>query len=61
MKNSLANFWREQAGQDFVEYTLLVAFVAVVSAAVLVLNRDAIAGIWCATNSNLSAANSVVR
>jgi Flp pilus assembly pilin Flp len=59
MNNWLADFWRDQAGQDFVEYTLLVAFVAVVSAAVLVLNGDAVAGIWCMTNSNLAAAKSV--
>lgn len=58
MRDALAGFWRGQAGQDSVEYTLLLAFVAVASAAIFVLNGDSITGIWCKTNSNLSAAQS---
>jgi Flp pilus assembly pilin Flp len=59
MRDALVGFWREQAGQDTVEYTLLLAFVVVVSAAMFMLNGDSIAGIWCGTNSNLSAASSM--
>jgi Flp pilus assembly pilin Flp len=59
MKDALVALCREQAGQDTVEYTLLLAFVAVVSAAMFVLNGESIAGIWYATNDNLSAAKSM--
>lgn len=51
-------FLDDESGQDFVEYTLLMAFMVVVSAALLIYNGDAVAGIWGVTTDNLSAANS---
>ena len=32
MKNFLKRFWQEEEGQDLIEYTLLLAFVALASA-----------------------------
>lgn len=52
-------FLRDESGQDFVEYTLLMAFVVVLSAALLLYNGDAVAGIWGVTTNNLSQANDV--
>jgi Flp pilus assembly pilin Flp len=53
----LRAFLDDESGQDFVEYTLLMAFMVVVSAALLIYNGDAVAGIWGVTTNNLSAAS----
>jgi len=54
----LRNFWNEDQGQDLIEYTLLMAFVALASAALFIGAGGSIKGIWGATNSQLAAANS---
>jgi Flp pilus assembly pilin Flp len=59
--NFLKKLWREDDGQDLVEYTLLLAFVVVMSAALLLTNQEAINTIWGVTNDNLSAARSVIQ
>jgi Flp pilus assembly pilin Flp len=54
----LRNLWRDEQGQDLIEYTLLMAFVALASAALFLGAGGSIKGIWTVTNSQLSAANS---
>jgi Flp pilus assembly pilin Flp len=51
------NFWNDEQGQDLIEYTLLMAFVALASAALFIGAGKSVQGIWSATNSELSAAN----
>jgi Flp pilus assembly pilin Flp len=51
-------FWHEEQGQDLIEYTLLMAFVALASAALFIGAGGSIKGIWSTTNSQLEAANS---
>ena len=53
----LRNFWKDEHGQDLIEYTLLMAFVALASAALFIGAGGSIKGIWSATNSQLVAAN----
>jgi Flp pilus assembly pilin Flp len=53
----LRNFWNDEQGQDLIEYTLLMAFVALASAALFVGAGTSIKGIWSQTNSQLTAAN----
>ena len=53
----LRNFWNEEQGQDLIEYTLLMAFVALASAALFLGAGKSITGIWSTTNSQLVAAN----
>ncbi|HKE23730.1 MAG TPA: hypothetical protein VKB88_15300 [Bryobacteraceae bacterium] len=53
----LRNFWNDEQGQDLIEYTLLMAFVALASAALFIGAGKSVQGIWSATNSQLSAAN----
>jgi len=53
----LIRFTREERGQDLIEYTLLLAFVALASAAVFIGAGTNVSAIWEATNSKLSAAN----
>jgi len=54
----LRNFWQDEQGQDLIEYTLLMAFVALASAALFLGAGGSIKGIWSTTNSQLTAANS---
>jgi Flp pilus assembly pilin Flp len=51
-------FWTDDQGQDLIEYTLLMAFVALASAALFLGAGGSISGIWSTTNSQLVAANS---
>ena len=53
----IQNFLKDEQGQDMIEYTLLVAFVALASAAIYIGAGNQIKGIWTQANSNLSAAN----
>jgi Flp pilus assembly pilin Flp len=53
----LRNLWNEEQGQDLIEYTLLMAFVALASAALFIGAGGSIKGIWVTTNSQLAAAN----
>jgi Flp pilus assembly pilin Flp len=53
----LRNFWKDEQGQDLIEYTLLMAFVALASAALFLGAGGSIKGIWSTTNSQLAAAN----
>jgi Flp pilus assembly pilin Flp len=54
----LRNLWKEEQGQDLIEYTLLMAFVALASAALFLGTGGSIKGIWSSTNSQLVFANS---
>ena len=53
----LRNFWKDEQGQDLIEYSLLMAFVALASAALFLGAGNSIKGIWTSTNSQLTAAN----
>lgn len=55
--NLLRNFWNDEQGQDLIEYTLLMAFVALASAALFIGAGTSIKGIWSTTNSQLTTAN----
>jgi Flp pilus assembly pilin Flp len=53
-----AKFIKDEQGQDLIEYTLLMAFVALASAALFLGAGGSIKGIWTTTNTQLAAANS---
>jgi Flp pilus assembly pilin Flp len=58
MKNTLlSNFIQGEQGQDLIEYTLLLAFVCLASAALFISAGGSVSGIWSASNSRLAAAN----
>jgi Flp pilus assembly pilin Flp len=48
---------KDESGQDLIEYTLLLAFVALASAALFIGAGGSVQGIWSITNSQLIAAN----
>ena len=54
---AIQKFWNDEQGQDLIEYTLLMAFVALASAALFLGAGGSISGIWSTSNSQLAAAN----
>jgi Flp pilus assembly pilin Flp len=50
-------FWNEEQAQDLIEYTLLLSFVALASAALVIGAAEDVKAIWGSANTNLSAAN----
>jgi Flp pilus assembly pilin Flp len=56
MKHILKRFVRDEEGQDLIEYTLLMAFVALASAAIFIGAGGSITSIWTSTNTQLTAA-----
>ena len=58
MKLFITNLLKDEQGQDLIEYTLLMAFVALASAALFLGAGGSIAGIWTTTNARLASANS---
>jgi Flp pilus assembly pilin Flp len=57
MKLLFTTFLKDEQGQDLIEYTLLMAFVALASAALFLGAGGSIAGIWSTSNSQLVLAN----
>jgi Flp pilus assembly pilin Flp len=53
----LARFLHDEQGQDLIEYTLLVAFVCLATAALFVNSGGSLSGIWISANSDLAAGN----
>ncbi|HTT65564.1 MAG TPA: Flp family type IVb pilin [Bryobacteraceae bacterium] len=56
MKTFFARLWRDEQGQDLIEYTLMLAFVALASAALFSTAGSSVSTIWSKTNSQLSTA-----
>jgi Flp pilus assembly pilin Flp len=56
MKNMFMRFVKDEQGQDLIEYTLLMAFVALASAAIFINAGTSIKGIWGTASSQLSNA-----
>jgi Flp pilus assembly pilin Flp len=50
VKQFISKFVREEEGQDLVEYTLLLAFVCLASAALFIGAGKSMAHIWTDTN-----------
>ena len=55
------NFWNDDQGQDVIEYTLLLAFVAFATAVLCLGVGGSISGILSTSNSQLAAANAIVK
>jgi Flp pilus assembly pilin Flp len=58
MKTFCVRLWHDEQGQDLIEYTLMLAFVALASAALFSSAGASINHIWSKTNSQLSTAAS---
>ncbi len=58
MKESIKRFWIADQGQDLIEYTLLLAFVCLVAAAIFIGAGQSTSSIWSIANKHLSNASS---
>ena len=56
MKNLLKRFVRDESGQDLIEYTLLLAFIALASASLFLSAGNSVNSIWQAGSTQLSNA-----
>ena len=55
---TICNILDDERGQDLIEYTLLLAFVALASAALFTSAGSSVSTIWGAANTNLGNAAS---
>lgn len=56
MNNSILKaFWSEEGGQDMVEYSLLLAFVALAAVGLLSGVKTSISKMWNGINSSLTS------
>jgi len=58
MREFLYNFWREQDGQDVMEYSLFLCFVALICTGFLGIFHTSIASVWQSANSTVHQAAS---
>ena len=54
MARRMCNFWNEQDGQDIIEYSLLITFIAIAVMFVMGSTRPAVNSIWQSSNSDLT-------
>ncbi len=59
MNQYLYNFVNEEDGQDLIEYTLLMTFIAIACLALVGSGRSSVNAIWVTSNSDLTAASSI--
>jgi Flp pilus assembly pilin Flp len=60
MPQLLWTMWRQDDGQDLIEYTLLLAFIVFITAGVVSIGGDSIRGIVSKSNSQITAANDYI-
>jgi Flp pilus assembly pilin Flp len=56
--NHIANLWDDEQGQDLIEYTLLISFVALAAAGLFLGAGGQTKDIWVVANNQLAQANS---
>jgi Flp pilus assembly pilin Flp len=54
---ALRAFWYGEEGQDMVEYSLLLAFIALAAVGLLSGIKTQISGLWTTINSTLASTN----
>ncbi|HVN06876.1 MAG TPA: hypothetical protein VMT86_20800 [Bryobacteraceae bacterium] len=54
----LKQLWQQEEGQDLTEYVLLLAFIALTTAALVTAPASSINQLWSAENTTLSTAAS---
>jgi Flp pilus assembly pilin Flp len=55
--NHLSNVWNQEEGQDLIEYSLLISFVALAVVGMFMGAGGDVKGVWASTNGQLSLAN----
>jgi Flp pilus assembly pilin Flp len=57
MLTLLVRLWREEEGQDLIEYSLLITFIAVACMWFVGAGGPALRGIWTSSNSSVTQAS----
>ena len=57
MSQVVRNLWREEDGQDLIEYSLLIAFLAMACISFFSMGQSSIAGIVNTSTSQIVAGN----
>jgi Flp pilus assembly pilin Flp len=57
----LRNLWHEEEGQDLIEYTLLLAFICLVGAAIFIPFGQSVSSTWSSGNLVASEAASAAK
>ena len=57
----LKNFLKDEQGQDLVEYTLVLAFVALAIGALYTTMSSDVLGVWTKASTRLAAANTAAQ
>lgn len=57
MLNLLRRLWTEDEGQDMIEYSLLITFIAIATMWFLGAGGPSIRGVWSGANNTVSQAN----
>jgi Flp pilus assembly pilin Flp len=56
MSQAINRFWIEEDGQDLIEYSLLIVFIAIATMWFVGSGKPAVHTIWTGANSSLSQA-----
>jgi Flp pilus assembly pilin Flp len=57
ISSMLLTFWKEEEGQDLVEYSLLLAFIALAAVGLLTGVKGQITNLWTTINTTLGSAS----
>jgi Flp pilus assembly pilin Flp len=53
----IANFWYDEQGQDLIEYTILISFVALSVVGLFMGAGKDVKAVWATSNNQLAQAN----
>jgi len=56
MCQQLRRFWDDEGGQDIIEYSLLITFIAIACMWFVGAGRDPVNGVWTTTNGHINSA-----
>ena len=56
MSEQLRRFWLDEAGQDLIEYSLLITFIAIACMWFVGAGRDPVNGVWTTANGHVNKA-----
>jgi Flp pilus assembly pilin Flp len=59
MLQRVRDLWRDRSGQDIVEYSLLITFIALATMWVIAGGRPAVNAIWTGANQTVTNAQTV--
>ena len=56
MREQLRRFWNDESGQDLIEYSLLITFIAIACMWFVGAGRGPVNGVWTTANGHVNNA-----